>query len=210
MNHDLREDEVMWNRKRWIFAAGLVACGVLMAQLSAPSLAEQNESKEKPKQTVKEKDEINIRFAKAYVTLMEAELAKLNDSNRAVPGTIRPAVLEAATVALREAQDRVRLAQKNDDVPDEDIYIQGAKSELTYAEDSLRKAQAANLTFARTVSDVEITRLRAAVEVAKMRVELAGTLAGSTPLEQSLYELELLREQVQQLRIIVALLRDRN
>jgi hypothetical protein len=209
----MREGDAMRNRQRWIFAAGLVACGVLTAQLSAPSQAEaQNESKDKPKQasTEKEKEEVNVRYAQAYVRLMEAEIAKLNFSNRAVPGTIRPAVMEAANVALREAQDRVKLAQKSDDVPDHDIYVQAAKADLQYASESLRKGEAANLKFGGTVSDVEMARLKAQLELAKTRVEVANNLAGESPLIQAQYELEMLREQVQQMRIMISLLRDRN
>jgi len=199
----------MRNRQRWIFAAGLLACGWLAAQVSAPSLAEaQNEAKDKPKQNSTE--ETDIRYAQAYVKLMEAELAKLNFSNRAVPGTIRPAVLEAAQVALREAQDRVRLAKKSDDIPDHEIYVDSAKAELNYAQESLRKAEAANLQVSGTVSDVEMARLKAQLEVAKVRVDVAGNLKGASPLIQAQFELEQLREQVQQLRIMVSLLRDRN
>ena len=203
----------MRNRQRWIFAAGLVACGWLTAQLSAPSQAEaQNDSKGKQKQgsTEKEKEEVNVRYAQAYVKLMEAEVAKLNFSNRAVPGTIRPAVLEAANVALREAQDRVKLAQKSDDIPDHEIYVQAAKSDLRYAEESRRKGEAANLKFGGTISDAEMARLKAQLEVTKTRVEVANNLKGESPLIQAQYELEMLREQVQQLQIMVSLLRDRN
>ena len=199
----------MRNRQRWIFAAGLVACGWLTAQLSAPSQADaQNDSKDKPKQNSSE--EIEVRYAQAYVKLMEAELAKLNFSNRAVPGTIRPAVLEAAQVAVREAQDRVKLAKKSDDIPDHEIYVDAAKSDLKYAEDSLRKAEAANLKFGGTVSDTEMARLKAQLELAKARIEVAGNLKGASPLIQAQFELEQLREQVQQMRIMIALLRDRN
>jgi hypothetical protein len=205
----MREGDAMRNRQRWIFAAGLLACGWLVAQVSAPSLAEaQNEAKDKPKQNSTE--ETDIRYAQAYVKLMEAELAKLNFSNRAVPGTIRPAVLDAARLAVREAQDRVKLAKKSDDIPDHEIYVDGAKAELNYAQESLRKAEAANLQVSGTVSDVEMARLKAQFELAKVRVDVAGNLKGASPLLQAQFELEQLREQVQQLRIMVSLLRDRN
>ena len=196
----------MRNRSQWIFAAGLIACGVLAAQL--PLLANQNEQQDKTKE--EQKDDVNIRYAKAYTALMQAEMAKLQDINRTVPGTIRPAVMEAASLAVREAQDRIRLAKKDDEVQDHEIYVSSAKFDLQYAEEALRKAQAANVTFSRTVGDFEIARLKAAVDVAKVRVELANNLQGATPLVQAQYELELLREQMQELRLIVALLRDRN
>ena len=197
----------MRNRQRWIFAAGLVACGWLTAQLSVPSQADaQNESKDKPKQDSKE--EVNVRYAQAYAKLMEAEVAKLNFSNRTVPGTIRPAVIQAAQVALREAQDRVKLAKKNDDIPDHEIYVEAAKAYLAYSEESLRQAESANLKFGGTISDVEMARIKAQLELAKTRVEVANNLAGESPLLQAQYELELLREQVNQLQIVL-LLRDR-
>lgn len=55
-----------------------------------------------------------------------------------------------------------------------------------------------------------MARLKAQLELAKVRVDVAGNLKGASPLLQAQFELEQLREQVQQMRIMISLLRDRN
>ena len=204
----------MWNR-RWMFAAGLVACGWLLMQVATPLAAQQPDDKqtaEKDKQTEKEKEvekELDIRYAKAYVRLMEATLEKYQETNRRLPNTIRPAVIQAIQEGVREARTRVHRAE-TDDSHDSAIYVSGAEADLRFAQEALRKSEAANLQFAGTVSAVEIARLKADVELANVRIDKARHLAAESPLSNVRFELEQLREDVHELRLIVALLRDRN
>lgn len=204
----------MLNR-RWTLVAVFVACGWLTAQIATPLLAQhkdaaastdKNSGQEKDPQ--KEKD-LDVKYAKAYLALMEATMAKYQETNRRLPNTIRPSVVRALQESVREAQERLQLAE-HDDVSDAEIYVSSAQSDMREAEEAIRKAEAANLQFAGTVSDFEVRRLKAELEVAKIRAEKANHLASESPLANVRYELQQLREEVQELRMFVALLRDRN
>ncbi len=194
-------------RGRWVLAAGLLLCGWLTAQVCPRLLADQQDQKAADKK--EEKEDIQVQVAKAYVKVVEAEYNKYAETNRKLPGTIRPQVMQALQTAIREAQDRVKLAQ-NDDMSDGEIYIASAKADLLDAEEALRKANAANLQFADTVGPSEVARLKAVIDLAKLKVQMADKLSSDTPLSRVSWELEQLREEVQELRLIVALLRDRN
>lgn len=201
----------MLNR-RWIFVAGLALCGSLALLYSVPLSAQQKSSesatsdKDSEKQT---EHDLDVRYAEQYLKLVEATLAKYQYTNRKLPNTIRPAVIQAIEEGVREARERVQLA-KSDDTSDADIYISSAESELRATQSALRKAEAANLANSGTVLQVEIDRLNAELELAKIRVEKARHLAKESPLSNVQYEIEQLREDVHELRLIVALLRDRN
>jgi hypothetical protein len=201
--------------RRWAFVAGLLACGWLAAQIATPSAAQQkSEASESDKAAQKaaekkKEQELDVKYAKAYLKLVEATLEKYEDTNRRLPNTIRPSVIQAIQEGVREARERLQLAQR-DDVSDSEIYVSGAESDLRTAEESLRKAEAANIQFSGTISDAEIARLKADVELSKIRAEKARHLASESALSNVRYELEQLREDVQELRMFVALLRDRN
>ncbi|HEY4310771.1 MAG TPA: hypothetical protein VGN12_15075 [Pirellulales bacterium] len=203
----------MLNR-RWIFAAGLAICGGLMLQFVTPLSAQQKDApaadaqQDDKKEKEKEKD-LDLRYAKAYLKLMEVTLNKYRETNRKLPNTIRPSVMQAIEESVREARERVTLIDK-DDTKEGDIYLSGANAELRDATESLRKAEAANVQFSGTISAEEIERLKAELEVAMINVEKAKHLGSESPLANVRYELEQLREEVAELRMFVALLRDRN
>jgi hypothetical protein len=207
------EVKTMLNR-RWISAAGLAICGGLMLQFATPLSAQQkdapaaNAQQDDKKEKEKEKD-LDLRYAKAYLKLMEATLNKYRETNRKLPNTIRPSVMQAIEESVREARERVSLIDK-DDTKEGDIYLSGANAELREATESLRKAEAANVQFSGTISAEEIERLKAEVELATINVEKAKHLGSESPLANVRYELEQLREDVAELRMFVALLRDRN
>jgi len=198
--------------RRWIFVAGLAVCGLFAAQATSPTSAQQktDSGAKSDKDSDKESEhDLDVRYAESYLKLVEATLAKYQYTNTKLPNTIRPAVMQAIQEGVREARDRVQLA-KSDDASDAEIYVSSAASELRLAQDALRKAENANLQNSGTILQVEIDRLGAEVELAKVRVDKARHLAKESPLANVQYELEQLREDVQELRMFVALLRDRN
>ena len=106
---------------------------------------------------------------------MEATLEKYQETNRRLPNTIRPSVMQAIQENVREARERVQLAEK-DDTSDAEIYVSGAESDLRSAQESLSKAEAANLQFNGTVSAPEVERLKAELDLAKIKVDRASAI----------------------------------
>ncbi|MBI2826731.1 MAG: hypothetical protein HYX69_18825 [Planctomycetia bacterium] len=195
-------------RRRLFLVAVLAACGWFTAQVASPLPAQQKSGT--PAASKDQNGTLNVRYANAYLKLVEAELRKLQDTNRKLPGTIRPSVIEAMEAAVGEARDRLNAAQKQQSDMEGGLYLLAAQSELKAAQESLGKAEAANREVPDTVGRFEVARLQAALELAQVKLEKARILDADSPLAQVQWEIEQLREQVQDLRLIVALLRDRN
>ncbi len=198
----------MTNR-RLLLLGILALCGWLTGQVAAPLFAQPKEDNAKPQTAADEERQLDIRYAQAYLRLVEATLDKYQETNRRQPNIIRRGVIQALQESVREAQDRIKLAE-SDDAHDAEIYVSGAEATLRAAEESLRKAQAANAQRPGTIGAQEIARLNAEIELGKVRIEKARHLSAESPLSNVRFEIEQLREQVRELRLIVALLRDRN
>jgi hypothetical protein len=199
----------MW-KPRWICVVGLLL-GVCywgeIAPLREHKRADANQAAASPADG--EARELDIRYAQAYLKLIQATLEKYEEINRRVPNTIRSAVMQGIRDSEREARERIQLAQ-SDDVGDAQIYVSSAEADLRLAEEALGSAQGANARSPGAVSQGEIGRLKAQVEFAKARIVRARHLASESPLSNVRYELELLREDVQELQLRVSLLVSRN
>ena len=196
------------SNRRLTFIAVLAVCGWLVSRIAAPLSAQQKDDTA-TKSNVEIERDLDIRYATAYLQLVEATLEKYQETNRRQPNTIRRGVMSAIEENVREARDRVNLA-KSDDASHADIYVSSAEADLRAAQESLRKAEAANAQRQGTIRPQEINRLKADIALAQVRVEKSRHLASESPLSNVRFELEQLREDVQELRLIVALLRDRN
>jgi hypothetical protein len=181
------------------------------AKADAGTAATEKPDADKPDASTEksQEEELEIRYAEAYLKLMQATLSKYEGINRQGAGTIRPEVIQGLQESVREARDRVQMA-KSDDEGDAIIYVSGAEAGLRSAEESLRNAQIANSRPGNAVSAAEMARLKAQVELANVRVARARHLASESPLSNVRYEIELLREHVQDLQLLVSLLRTRN
>lgn len=204
--------DIMWNRQRTVIA-GVATCSLLTAFLAAPLLAVQDRAAQAPAANAAEEAEkereLNIRYAQSYLKLVEATLERFEETNRRVPNSIRRGVMQAVEDAVREARVRVQLAESGGE-RDAEVYVSSAEDLLRRAQAALSKANAVNARVASTVSPSEVNRLKAELELAQVRVDKARHLAAESPLSNVRYELGQLREDVQQLHLNVALLRDRN
>jgi hypothetical protein len=196
---------------RWIIVAGFLMCLCFLGESASPLRGQKKPDSNQFGATSAD-DEIrmlDIRYARAYLKLMEATLGKYEEINRRIGKTIRPAVIEGLQESVREAQERIQLGE-NDDASDAKIYVSSAEADLRSAEESLRNAQIANSTNPGTVHAGEVLRRVAQVELAKVRIERARHLASESSLSNVRYELQLLREDVQELQLRVSLLMSRN
>jgi hypothetical protein len=202
----------MWHRKA-IFVAALVAgaaiqpAGPLTAQqIVAASKSDENSTQEKER---KQERELDVRYAKAYLRLTEANLEKYQETNRHHPGTIPSSVMQLIQEAARDASERVKFVEKAD-LSDTGVFVSDAESDLRAAQDSLRQAEAVNRVSSGSVNRAQVELLKANVDLAKIRVEKSRHLAAEPQISKLHYELEQLREEIQELRIFVALLREKD
>ncbi|HEY4308407.1 MAG TPA: hypothetical protein VGN12_03045 [Pirellulales bacterium] len=199
------------SKRSWGVASVCIICGWLVSQVNSPLWGQQDAKPviANPAEAAQQEKELDIRVAEAYLNLMEATLRKYEDTNRRAPNTIRPTIIQGVQDAVRKARERVQLAQ-GDDINDSQIYVSSAEGDLRLAEDALSKAEAANRRLSGAISQGEVDRLRAQRDLAKVKIEKAKHLAAESPLSNVRFELEQLREEVQELRLFVALLRFRN
>jgi hypothetical protein len=199
------------SQRRWLLVGACLVSGWLAGQISTPLWGQQEPQlpgADKAADAEKE-HELDVRVAQAYLTFMEATLRKYEETNRRAPNTIRPTIIQGIQDGVRKARERVQLAQ-GDDITDSQIFVSSAEADLRLIEDALSKAQNANRRSAGAVSQGEVDRLIAQRDLAKVKIDKAKHLASESPLSNVRFELEQLREEVQELRLMVALLRFRN
>ena len=201
----------MWNRRMTLAGVSVLTCCWLAAQVAAPLSAQQDTGPAKSDDNAelsKERD-LDIRYAKAYLALLEATLAKQEEMNKNGPKTIRATVIQSIKEGVADARERVQQAQ-SDNPNNSAAYVLSAEANLRISEEILRKAEAARARFAGAVPQTEIDRLRAKRDLDKINVDKAKHLAAESPLSNLRYEVGQLREDVQELRMNVALLQTRN
>jgi hypothetical protein len=204
----------MWNRKL-IIAAGLGACLYAAIRVAGPVAAQQSDASGKAdKNSAKEKEtkqqlELDAKYAKAYQRLMDATLENYEEKNRRQPNTIPTSVMHVIRNGARDARDRAQMLEKSDP-NDAEVLLVCSEAELSSAEASWRRVEDANAAAPGSISAARAAILKADLELAKVRVEKARHLSDEPALSSVNFELAQLREQVQQLRILVALLGERD
>ena len=198
-------------KRSWIIVAGLLICACLINQIISPLWGQQKAKSDQPAAGSDREQEtaLDIRYAEAYLAFMEATLARYEESNRAMPNTIRPAVTQGIQEAVRKARERVQLAQSDQagDVqyPRLERRVQPAPGRRSLATCASREHQ--NRGPSATVRSVGC---KPKWPWPKVRVEKARHLGSESPLSNVNFELELLREDVQDLKLLMTLQLMRN
>jgi len=204
----------MGNRKL-IIAAGVGACLCVAIRVAGPVAAQQTDTAGKAvKNSDQEKEkkqqlELDAKYAKAYLRLMGATLESYEEANRRQPNTIPTNVMHVIRNAARDARDRAQMLEKVDP-NDAEILLACSESELNIAEASWRRVKDANAAAPNSFSAAKAAIVKANLELAKVRVEKARHLSDEPALSSVYFELAQLREQVQQLKILVALLGEKD
>ncbi len=151
-----------------------------------------------------------INYAKALLKVAQADLAKADEANKKVAGTIPPSVVFGLRndVAMAEARVKGMLGLAKDEKDNE--YIPAAEEAIRYAEEQLKLAQQANTRVPGASSKSELDRRQADVEVAHARLEVAKRLNTAAPMEVAEWELLQLQGDVHELQFRVRLLQERN
>ncbi len=186
--------------RRPLLLSGILILSWLSTQIVSPLLAQQNTDagKAEASAAADEERELNIRYAQAYLKLMEARLAEFEQRNRRVSNTILPAATQLAKEYVTKAKVRLDAAENND-ASESRIYVVRAEAALRSAEAELRRAVEVNKKLANGVSRGEMARLVAQRDLARVKLEKAKHLASESPLSNLQFEIDQLREDVQEL-----------
>jgi hypothetical protein len=151
-----------------------------------------------------------ITYAQAVLEIAQADLAKAREANNRAPETIPSSVVRGLQNDVGMAQARVSAMQGPVAAGAESPYMMAAKDALSFAEENLQQAQNVNARVPGAISKAELDRRQADVDLAKARLQVAGLLNKTTPLEATQWELLQLQEDLHDLRFRVRLLQYRN
>jgi TolA-binding protein len=201
----------MRNRPAVFVGVSFFVCCWMAVQFTAPLSAQQKDGTGESGERTKEvaKSDLDVRYAKAYLALLQATLDRYEEMNRNAPNTIRPTVIQAIQEGVRDARERVQ-QMESVETNESAIYVTHAEAELRVSEEVLKRSEAAVARRAGSIGSKEIERLKAKRELDKINVEKARHLASESPLSNLRYELGQLREDVQELRLQVAILQSKN
>jgi hypothetical protein len=194
--------------RRWIFFCGLLSCAWLVLQIASPLRGQQKSdpAKSAAPATETEERELQVRYEQANLKLMEARLVELEATNRRNPNTIRPAAINLVREYVGKARERLKAAESGEHTYSR-VYVPAAEAEVRLAEDKLKRAEAVNKSLPRNVSAEEIARFNAELEMAKIKLEKAHHMQQESPLSNLRFEIDGLRSDVQELRLIEAMRR---
>jgi multidrug resistance efflux pump len=149
-------------------------------------------------------EDVNTRYARAYLQLAKANLDVVLAANRHVANTYSGVAVERLRADVKIAEELLRQTLPSGRGDFHLVHIQSAESDRAIAELNLQNAIALNKRVPGAVSELELEKQRLAVEVARLSVERARDDANSKlELAHTQWELEQLREVVLELRVRV-------
>jgi hypothetical protein len=151
-----------------------------------------------PNPTISES--VEVRYARAQLQLAEANLSRVEQSNKRVARSVPSSVVADYRQNVQVAKARLEQAAAGRAANEFRIWLQRAEAERSTAETIWKSASAANGSVPGTVEALDIERYRLRVEVAKLQLERGRTLVGAGRESQLQWEIEMLDNQVQRLK----------
>ena len=151
-----------------------------------------------PSNTVSES--IEVRYARAQMQLAEANLNRVEQSNKRVAGSVPSSVVAEYQHDVQVAKTRLEQATAGRAASEFQVWLQRAEAEQRTAETTWKNATAVNGRVPGTFDPLDIERFRLRAEVAKLQLERGQTLVDSGREAQLQWEIDLLDNQVQRLK----------
>jgi len=145
-------------------------------------------------------ENVEVRYARAQLDLAEANLQRIEQSNKRVARSVPSSVVAEYQRDVQVAKKRLELAAAGHDASEFTVWLQRAESEHKTAESAWRKALAVNRRVPGTFDPLDIERLRLRAEVATLQLERGRKLANASLEAQLRWEVDLLDNQVQRLK----------
>jgi hypothetical protein len=145
-------------------------------------------------------ESVEVRYARAQMQLAEANLNRVEQSNKRVPGAVPSSVVAEYQHDLQVAKTRLEQVTAGPGGGDFEVWLQRAGAERTGAETAWKGATAANRRVPGTFGPLELERFRLRAEVARLQLERGQALADSGREAQMQWQIEMLDNQVQRLK----------
>jgi hypothetical protein len=197
------------NRRRLAVVASVLALGSVLGYRAGSSASAAPDSKPAPekKQAAEGKqasdnkqDSLDVRIARAQLSLAEATLRKAQDQNRRVGETISGGLLAQFTDAVQVARAQLEAAESASGGDSLAAWIRRAESSVREAENRWKRAAEVNRLSAGTVAAIDVERLRLTVEIAKLQVERGKALADASTEAKLHWQVDVLNDEVARLK----------
>jgi hypothetical protein len=144
---------------------------------------------------------LEVQSAQAYVKLTELDLQKITQMNEKMSGVYSTSEVDNLKLTVDIARERVRVAQEAVDGNKESSLVGIAALRMRNAQQVYERALNANKRLATAYGQIDLERLRVAVDSARVDLDKAKVVARmNSPLTDLHLELDELREEVRQLR----------
>jgi hypothetical protein len=145
-------------------------------------------------------ESVEVRYARAQLQLAEANLNRVEQSNKRVARSVPSSVVADYRQNVEVAKTRLEQATAGRAASEFKFWLQRAEAERKTAETIWKSASAANGSVPGTVEPLDIERYRLRAEVAKLQLERGQTLVRSGREAQLQWEIDMLDNQVQRLK----------
>ncbi len=167
----------------------LMVCGVIFYKSgSAAPPAKGTETKEA--------ESIAVRYARAQLRVAELTLQKAQAMNKRLPGTLVSGMVSQFSDEVELSKLRLQAAMSSSEVDPLQACLQRAELSVRTAETKLKKAAETNQQVPNTVSPVDLERLRAGIEVARLRLEYGRSVVSASPDAKLQWQIELLNDEL--------------
>jgi hypothetical protein len=153
-----------------------------------------------PAPSKKTPENIEVRYARAKTQLAEANLNRVEQSNKRVAGSVPSSVVAEYQRDVNVAKTRLEQAAAGRTADGFQVWLQRAEAEQSTAETALKSAVEVNSRVPGTFAPLDIERFRLRAEVAKLQFQRGKSLVDSSLEAQLQWEIDLLDNQVERLK----------
>ncbi len=189
--------------RRLAVVASVLALGSVLGYRAGSSASAAPDSKpapEKKQASDNKQDSLDVRIARAQLSLAEATLRKAQDQNRRVGETISGGLLAQFTDAVQVARAQLEAAESASGGDSLAAWIRRAEASVREAENRWKRAAEVNRLSAGTVAAIDVERLRLTVEIAKLQVERGKALADASTEAKLHWQVDVLNDEVARLK----------
>ncbi len=149
-------------------------------------------------------ENVRIRYAQAALHLAEVELQIALTGNKRITNLYTARTVQRLQNNVAHAQEMLRYESERGEVGLHKLHLRESEAELEVAELELASVLAVNRLQPGFVNSLEIERLRAAKEVARLALEKAREPAAiQTPMVHVQYQLDRMRSELSHLHMLI-------
>lgn len=145
-------------------------------------------------------ESVEVRYARAQLQLAEANLGRVEQSNKEVERTVPSSVVAEYQDDVRVAKTRLQKATAGEPANGFQTWLARGEAERRAAETAWKNATTVNQRAAGTFAPLDVERFRLRAEVAKLQLERGQSLANAGQEAQLQWQSDLLDNQVQRLK----------